>query len=243
MSEDEGEGNSTEPKPEPNAEPEPGAEPEPDAKPEPNAEPEPEPNAEPEPAEPEPEPGATAEPALAPLAPPEPDAPAELIIDAKPPPGDASDGSGMSAGRIAVPIGGAALLAKFVSPTAGVIGLAAAVAYLFLNRAPKEPRMVLRIIDRDLAVAREGAPDPHTRLPLTDVQDVTIDRSGAQPQKERVRVAIERKDAPPVLIPEQPITALEAQEWFFRIRVFLRKQGWLPKDERNNPIDPSPPAN
>lgn len=213
------------------------AEPEPEREPKPEAEREPPPEREPVPP---PEP--------VPLPEPEPGAETELIIAAKPAPGDASDGSGGSMGRVALPIGAAALMAKLVSPTAGGIALAAAVAYLLITRPAPPARAVLRVVERDLEIAREGETTPQARLSLMDVLDVTIDRTpqpaGAGPQqKERVRLAIERREAPPIHIPEQPITALEAQEWFFRIRVFLRKQGWLPKDERNNPIDPSTPAN
>lgn len=177
-------------------------------------------------------------------APSEADAPTELIIDAKPPPGDASDGSGLSAGRIAVPVGAAAMLAKFVSPTAGGVALAVAVAYLLFTRQAKEGRTVLRLNAGTLEITREGDPDPRAVLPLTDVLEVTIDRT-PQPQsqqKERVRLSIERRAADPIFVPEQPITPIEAQEWFFKVRVFLRKQGWLPAEERNNPIDPPDPS-
>lgn len=160
----------------------------------------------------------------------------ELIVDAKPAPGDASDGSGTAIGRIAVPIGAAALLAKFVSPYAGLAGLAGAVVVLLLLRKPDEGRTVLTVADGALTVRRERLPAPLATMSLADVLDVTIDRETQQQgptSKERVRLVLERPSpADPIFIPAARITSIEAQEWYGKVRTFLRSHGWLPKDER-----------
>ena len=165
------------------------------------------------------------------------DAPEELVVDAKPAPGDASDGGGTAIGRIAMPIGAAALLAKFVSPYAGLAGLAAVVAVLVLLRKPDEGRTVLRVADGALVVKRERAKQVVAAIPLADVLDVSIDRetqqAGGQAAKERVRLVLERPaPADPIYIPESRITPIEAQEWYGKVRSFLRKHDWIPKDER-----------
>lgn len=161
----------------------------------------------------------------------------ELVVDAKPAPGDASDGSGTAIGRIAVPIGAAALLAKFVSPYVGLAGLGAAVVLLVVLRKPDEGRTVLSVTERELTIRREKVSDPVATIPLDDVLDITIDREtqsqGNQASKERVRLVLERPSpAEPIYIPESRITPIEAQEWYGKVRTFLRGQGWLPKDER-----------
>jgi hypothetical protein len=158
------------------------------------------------------------------------------VVDAQPAPGDASDGSGTAIGRIAVPIGAAALLAKFVSPYAGLAGLAAAVAVLVLIRKPDEGRTVLSVADAVLTIRRERMKEPVAKIALSDVLDITIDRQTqqqGQSAKERVRLVLERPaPADPIYIPETRISPIEAQEWYGKIRRFLRKHDWLPKDER-----------
>jgi hypothetical protein len=160
----------------------------------------------------------------------------ELIVDAKPAPGDASDGSGTAIGKIAVPIGAAALLAKLVSPYAGLAGLVAAVAILVVIRKPDEGRTVLSVSDDELTIRRERLKEPLATFPLMDVLDVTTDRettAQGQTSKERVRLVLERPSpAEPIYIPDTRITPIEAQEWYGKVRTFLRAQGWLPKDER-----------
>lgn len=144
-----------------------------------------------------------------------------------------------------MPIGAAALLAKFVSPYAGLAGLAAVVAALVLLRKPDEGRTVLRVSDGALVVTRERLKEPVATVALADVLDVSIDREtqqqGGQVAKERVRLVLERPSpAEPVYIPETRITPIEAQEWYGKIRSFLRKHEWLPKDERATGVDERP---
>ena len=100
---------------------------------------------------------------------------------------------------------------------------------------------MLRVADGVLEVSREGEVEPKAKLSVDDLLDVTIDReprkADAQQQKDRVRLTLERRDAAPLHIPQTRLTPLEAQEWYGRVRVFLRAQGWLPKDERNECVD------
>lgn len=162
--------------------------------------------------------------------------PTELIVDAQPAPGDASDGSGTAIGRIAVPIGAAALLAKFVNPYAGLAGLGVAVVALVLLRKPDQGRTVLAVAGEKLTIRRERVKEVVAEIALSDVLDVSIDRETTQQgqaAKERVRLVLERPPpAEPIYIPETRITPIEAQEWYGKIRSFLRKHEWLPKDER-----------
>ena len=169
----------------------------------------------------------------------EPPPPRELLVDAKPAPGDASTGSGTAMAPFAVPVLVAGLLAKLVSPTAGLIAFVVVVAVLLLLRKPSEGRFVLRVEEGVVEVARERPRSPATRVALADLLDVTLDRQTSQASArggsamERVRLAFERR-APgaPIFVPEERITPIEAQEWLGKVRVFLRKHGWIPEGER-----------
>lgn len=169
----------------------------------------------------------------------EPPPPRELLVDAKPAPGDASTGSGTAMAPFLLPVVTGGLLAKFVSPTAGLVGFAAAIAVLVLTRKPNQGRFVLRVEAGVVEVARERPRSPAASVALADLLDVTLDRQTSQPSgrggsaTERVRLALERR-APgePIFVPEERITPIEAQEWLGKVRVFLRKHGWVPEGER-----------
>jgi len=167
--------------------------------------------------------------------------PRQLVIDAAPAPGDAGSGSGTSMAPFVLTAIAAAAVAKLVSPIAGLVVLGTAIVVGVLLRKPREGRFVLRIDGTTLEIGRERSTTT-TRLELDAVTDITLDkqkhasgRGGAV--AERVRIAFERK-APddPIFVPEDPITPVEGQEWQGKVRVFLRKHGWLPEDERAGPV-------
>jgi hypothetical protein len=170
-------------------------------------------------------------------APPPP--PRELVIDAKPAPGDSSDGGGSAMAPFALSAIGAGVLAKFASPTVALVPLAAALLYVLVGRKAGKGRFVLRAVDDGgIEVRRERSKDAVARIAIADLLDVTLDRkmqaSGrAGAATERVRLALERT-APetPIFMPDEHVTPIEAQEWYGKVRVFLRKHGWVPKGER-----------
>jgi len=160
----------------------------------------------------------------------------ELVIDARPAPGDSSDGGGTAMGPIAVPVLVAGALAKFISPTAGLVALGAGAALWIARWKPNRGRFVLRVIEDTIEIARERGKDPPLRVPIADVLDVTLERKTSQTNgrvTERLRLALERKTPEETIyVPDSPLTPIEAQEWLGKVRVFLRKHEWLPKDER-----------
>jgi hypothetical protein len=161
---------------------------------------------------------------------------AELLVDAKPAPGDSNDGSGQSITKIVGPIALAAAVAKMVSPLAGLGALVAAVGIVLALRAPSEGRTILRVDDGQLEIRREKRKDVVARFPITELENVTLDRearSAGGRASERVRLALMRTDHDPVFVPEERITTIEGQEWQAKVRVFLRANGWLPIDERS----------
>jgi len=175
--------------------------------------------------------------------------PRELLVDAKPAPGDSSTGSGTAMAPFILPVMAGGLLAKLVSPIAGLAAFAGSIAVLILMRKPSEGRFVLRVDDGIVTVARErprgGSLAP--RIALGDVLDVTLDRQTSAPggrggsATERVRLAFERRaPSEPIFVPEERITPIEAQEWLAKVRVFLRKHGWVPESERVGGNDVGP---
>lgn len=167
--------------------------------------------------------------------------PTELVIEAKPAPGDANDGGGTAMAPFLLPVVAFGALSKLVSITAGLVGLALSIALLIAIRKPNAGHFVLRIDDGlTLDITRSRDRTFSVRLPLADVLDVTLERktrAGARggASIERVRIALDRASPlEPIFVPEDPITSIEGQEWQARVRVFLRKHGWLPKDERGD---------
>jgi hypothetical protein len=164
--------------------------------------------------------------------------PKELVIDARPAPGDATTGSGTAMAPFLFPVIVGGALAKWVSPTAGLAGFALVVALLVVTRKPSEGRFVLRVVEAGVVeVSRERPRTPATRVALADLLDVTLDKETSQARAgsatERVRLALERRaPAEPLFVPDDRITPIEAQEWQSKVRVFLRKHGWVPETER-----------
>jgi hypothetical protein len=161
-----------------------------------------------------------------------------LVIDATPAPGDSSDGAGSAMAPFAMTALAAGLLAKFVSLTVALLPIGVAIGVLLVRRKTAAGRFVLRVDDGALEVTRERRGGPAVRIALEDLVDITLERQirpsgrgGAA--TERVRIALERR-APdsPIFVPDERVTSIEAQEWYGRVRVFLRKHGWVPGSER-----------
>jgi hypothetical protein len=164
--------------------------------------------------------------------------PRELVIDATPAPGDSSDGAGSAMAPFLLTALAAGLLAKYVSPSVALVPLGLAVVVVLVRRKLHAGRFVLRVDDGALVVMRERRSDPAVRIALADLLDVTLDRESKAGGRggsatERVRLAFERR-APgtPVFVPDERVTPIEAQEWYGKVRVFLRKHGWVPESER-----------
>lgn len=165
--------------------------------------------------------------------------PRELVIDARPAPGDSSDGAGSAMAPFAMTAVAAWLLAKYVTPSAALAPFALAIVVLIIRRRSHEGRFVLSVDAGALEVRRERRGAPPIRIALADLLDVTVDRQTHHSGRggsatERVRLALERRppDAP-VFVPDERVTPIEGQEWYGKVRVFLRKHGWVPENEHD----------
>lgn len=127
----------------------------------------------------------------------------------------------------------------------------AAVAWWMSRR--KGDVLVLRVDDGEVTLARRGAKEPRAAVRLEDIDDVILDTKTIRPQQESaspiVAVRFTEGQAGPaterarvVLVRAEtgtwiPLSAtyaahMHASELFAKVRVFLRKHGWRPLDER-----------
>lgn len=164
--------------------------------------------------------------------------PRELVIDATAAPGDSSDGAGSTMAPFALTAIVAGLLAKYVSPAAALLPMAAVIVLVVVSKRSSEGRFVLRVADGAVEVTRERRRGAAVCIALTDLVDVTLERKSHASGRgasatERVRLAFERRaPANTIFVPEDRVTPIEAQEWYAKVRVFLRKHGWVPENER-----------
>ena len=144
----------------------------------------------------------------------------------------------------------AVILSIVATPTAGLVGLvgAAALTVWWHRRRARGERLVLSVVSGEL-VARAGSREL-ARVRLRQLEDVALDIKTIRPVQESgsaipaVRF-IDSKVGPSidvgrlvlvsegrtVRLHEQHVAHMTATEWLGKIRVFLRKHGWVPQDE------------
>jgi hypothetical protein len=146
-----------------------------------------------------------------------------------------------------------ALLA-LLHPNAGLVGLVGTVvALLWWWKRPPVPAAILSIEEGDLVVRRSGdRARASIRWPLRDVRDVVLETKSIQPigdggspipgvrtldpsigpEIETARIVLvgpQRR----VRLTEEYFAHMDSSEWLGKIRVMLRKHGWVPEDERD----------
>ena len=146
------------------------------------------------------------------------------------------------------------VLSQIAGPTVAVVGMVASAiaAIWWWRRAPNLGGVVLRVERGELWVTSENR-TMATRFPLAEV-DVELDTKTIQKVQEggsaipamrfidatvgpdldvaRI-VVVGRSERLPLT--DDSVPYMEATEWFGKIRVFLRKNGWVPGDERDDP--------
>jgi hypothetical protein len=148
-----------------------------------------------------------------------------------------------------------------LGPTPGLVALAAAalLAIWWWRRAPHAGVVVLRVEGGELRILSGNKKKERARFALDDVE-VELDTKTIQkvqeggsaipvmrvldttvgPEIDTARIVVVAKGKR-VLLTEDFVTHMDASEWFGKIRVFLRKSGWLPADERE-PVSEAPPS-
>jgi hypothetical protein len=118
------------------------------------------------------------------------------------------------------------------------------------RRAKTRPRATLRVHERSLQLSGPAFSEPRS-IPLDDLLEVYLDtktiqrlREAPSPipatrflnqtvggEQDESRIALEL-ETETLYLTEQRVSHLDANEWFSKIRRFLRKHGWIPEDER-----------
>ena len=130
--------------------------------------------------------------------------------------------------------------------------VAATVAIWWWKRAPHAGGVVLRVEGNELKVLSANRKVEKERFALDDV-DVVLDTKTIQkvqeggsaipamrfidatvgPELDTARiVVVATSGRRRIALTEDYVTHMDATEWFGKIRVFLRKNGWIPADER-----------
>jgi len=154
---------------------------------------------------------------------------------------------------VAAPVLALALLSAFVSELLGVAAFAASTAAVvwWWRRAWRPQSIVIRVERSDLQVRIAGS---LRTMRLDDLVDVALDIKTIQrvvdgnspipalrfadtrvgPEVDTARIVLVGRDEQTPLT-EAYLAHMDATEWLGKIRVFLRKHGWLPDDERDAP--------
>jgi hypothetical protein len=146
------------------------------------------------------------------------------------------------------------IVSQLAGGTAALIAIVAAggAAVWWWKRAPHAGGVVLRVEDGHLYVLSANRKVEKERFALDEV-DVVLDTKTIQkvqeggsaipamrfidatvgPELDTARIVVVATSSRRRLaLTEDYVTHMDATEWFGKIRVFLRKSGWIPADER-----------
>ena len=149
----------------------------------------------------------------------------------------------------ALPIVGGVVLGfihRWGAPIGLVIG--AYIAWKGMKQGPRKG-VSLAVAEGNLVVRPSREKDP---ICLTEVRDVNLDTKTIHlvqegpalvpqarflsarpgPEVDRARVVIVTRNDGEVLVTKEYLAHMDAVDWMAKIRVFLRKHGWVPEDER-----------
>ncbi len=149
----------------------------------------------------------------------------------------------------------AIFLAGWLGPVAAVIGavVTAAMLVFWWRGAHGAQDCVLRVERGELLVRSRKSTKVRALLRLDDLVDVVLEskqvrrlqdganpipalrfvESQVAPEVDISRVVLIASDGTSIALSEMYLANMDATEWLWRVRVFLRRHGWLPDDERD----------
>lgn len=163
---------------------------------------------------------------------------------------------------VGVPLGVALVAATQLSPGVAVVaGGVTAAALLAVRKLQNDP-LVLRVRDRRLEVGHVRKKAVRFASSLDDLVDVRLDTKEVRRLQEGAHavsgvrfddtrtvsttehgrvVLVRRVDGQRAEHPlmKDYVAHMEASEWLGKVRVFLRKHGWVPNDEREDAVPES----
>ncbi len=184
--------------------------------------------------------------------------PNELVYEAIDPEG--RRGSSVAMFQIfSVPPLVAVVLSMLATPEVGLFGLvASALGAVWWWRRPRTHGYSIRVSGGDVTVSARASARVLVSIPLGDLLDVTLDTKTIQriqegssaipavrfqeaqvgPALDTSRVVLVSRQDAFVPLGDTYLANMHATEWLGKIRVFLRKHGWVPEAER----DAGPPS-
>ena len=143
------------------------------------------------------------------------------------------------------------------TPAAGLVAIVAASVFAvwYRRRSRHREGAILRVEEGQLLVINRGQRVPRATFALRDVSDVVLDvktirrvqegdspipavrftNTTVGPEIDTARIVlVGKKKSERVELSEAYLAHMDATEWLGKIRVFLRKNGWIPRDERKS---------
>ena len=149
------------------------------------------------------------------------------------------------------------VLATFGTPSLAPVGIAVSLGLgLWLWRRRPTQGVVLRVEGDQLRVLSRSGKVEKARFRLDDLVDVALDTKTVRPVQEgasaipamrfiatrvgpdvdKSRIVLVGRDGPSVPLSDEYVAHMDATEWLGKIRVFLRRQRWVPEDERDDDV-------
>jgi hypothetical protein len=146
-----------------------------------------------------------------------------------------------------------ALFSAVATPAVGLVAMVATAVLTYRwARGTREEGVLLSVQGNELRVLSPRSKNVRARMLLIDLADVTLDTRTVHPTMEgnspipglrlltaqplpevdEKRIVLVSKSAQ-VPLTEAYLATVDVTEAFGKIRVFLRKHGWLPEDERD----------
>ena len=167
---------------------------------------------------------------------------------------DAHTGSAVAMFKLfTLPMLAGVMMSVATTPTFGLVALVATAAFVLfrMRKAKSSSWVVVRVEAGEAVLIAHEDKSTKGRFRLADL-DVTLDTktirrvqegqsavpavrfldSRVGPELDIARIVFVNAAGDAVPLTEAYVSHMDAIEWFGKIRVFLRKHGWLPEDER-----------
>lgn len=145
----------------------------------------------------------------------------------------------------------AVMLAVTINGTAGAVGLAVGLAYAIWSSRRRREGATLTVDGPQLTVVTRGPNRRTESLAIGQLHDIELDikkirrvqegdsaipavrfiNANVMPEVDTARIVLVGEGRR-VTLSESYMAHVDAVEWLGKIRVFLRKHGWVPPDER-----------
>ncbi len=155
------------------------------------------------------------------------------------------------------------VLSQLATPLLALLGLIAAFAggVWWWRRAPHAGGVLLRVESGELHVLSANGKTLKEHIPLDEL-DVVLDTKTIQrvqeggsaipamrfidskvgPELDTARIVVTGRKGRRMALTDDHVPHMDATEWFGKIRVFLRKNGWVPADEKESERESAPPS-